>query len=288
MNNKTSTGGNPPAPSNPLSKDILHLSHREKGEFWKAEVLWEDEFILVIDKPPGLWVRPNPYDQDQICLQDLLQFGIDNQVGWAKSRACTWLAPVHDLDQEASGILVLARDKQTRNRLKDHFHQEQKTLVFQALVQGVVEEDQFSIDLKIAPRKYLPWLSTANPVLGKKSITNVRVLERFNRYTLLECSPLTWQHHQIRVHLAKRGHSLVGDKHYSGLPLWLSKIKKNYRTSKNKEERPLLDRPALHATSIQLPVASVNPQTTAESGSFVVIESQLAKDLKVAMKFLSR
>jgi len=117
-----------------------------------------------------------------------------------------------------------------------------------------------------------------DPKNGKKSKTQFEVLEIFSGWMLLRCLPLIERAHQIRVHLRHAGFPIVGDGLYGGKPLWLSRIKPNYRLKPGKEERPLLSRVALHAESLEL----THPVTTEP----LTITADLPKDFKVALKYL--
>ena len=117
---------------------------------------------------------------------------------------------------------------------------------------------------------------------GKKSKTRFEVLETFPRcgYALLKCEPLIGRTHQIRAHLRYAGFPVVGDELYGGKPLWLSRLKPNYRLKPGHEERPLLSRATVHAEELSLP----HPVT----GATVTITAPCPKDLKVAVKYLRR
>jgi 23S rRNA pseudouridine955/2504/2580 synthase len=106
------------------------------------------------------------------------------------------------------------------------------------------------------------------------------LLENFSRagYALLRAEPLAGRLHQVRVHASHVGLNIVGDELYGGKPLWLSRLKKDYRLKPGREERPLLARVTLHAEELSLP----HPVT----GETVTIKSEWPKDLKVALKFL--
>ena len=113
---------------------------------------------------------------------------------------------------------------------------------------------------------------------GKRSRTQFEVMERYSRWTLIRCRPLTGRTHQIRVHLSATGLPIVGDPLYGGKQLFLSTLKPDYRLKPNKTERALIDRTALHAETLSL----AHPVTGAE----VKITAPWPKDIRVAVKFL--
>jgi 23S rRNA-/tRNA-specific pseudouridylate synthase len=106
------------------------------------------------------------------------------------------------------------------------------------------------------------------------------VLERFPQYALLKCRPLSGRTHQVRAHLRHAGLPIVGDGPYGGAPLLLSRLKSSYRLKPGREERPLIDRVALHAEQLSV--------THPVSGVRVTIVAPWPKDLVVSVKYLRR
>jgi 23S rRNA-/tRNA-specific pseudouridylate synthase len=149
-----------------------------------------------------------------------------------------------------------------------------------ALVRGEPLENRFEVDAKIAPHPVKLDLMRVDSKEGKQAKTKFEVLENFPRfgYVLLKCEPLTERTHQIRVHASHVGLKMVGDELYGGKPLWLSRLKSDYRLKEGKTERPLISRVALHAEELQLPHPFTNETVT--------IKSEWPKDLKVAVKYL--
>jgi 23S rRNA-/tRNA-specific pseudouridylate synthase len=141
-------------------------------------------------------------------------------------------------------------------------------------------ENQFEVDAPLAPHPLKLGAMRVDANEGKKSKTRFTVLENFPRhgYALLQCEPLTTRTHQIRVHLRCADLTVVGDDIYGGKPLWLSRLKQDYRLKPGREERPLISRVALHAEELSLP----HPVTK----ETVTIKSELPKDFKVALKYL--
>jgi 23S rRNA-/tRNA-specific pseudouridylate synthase len=109
-------------------------------------------------------------------------------------------------------------------------------------------------------------------------MTKFSVMEKFSKWTLIRCEPLTGRTHQIRIHLRHAGVPIVGDELYGGKALWLSRLKPNYRLKPGKEERPLISRVALHAEQLEL-THPVTNQT-------ISITAPWPKDLTVAVKYL--
>ena len=259
---------------------VIKLSSPATRGFWEIPVLFEDECLLALDKPAGLPASPDRYDPDSPNLIKLLHAGIERNAPWAKERRLTYLMNAHRLDVETSGVILLAKNKPALIALANLFGSDKPVQNCVALIQGATEEDRFEVELKLAPHPVEVGLMRADTKSGKRSRTIFEVLERFSGYTLLKCRPLTSRTHQIRAHLRHAGFPIVGDELYGGKPLWLSRIKPNYRLKPGHEERPLISRAALHAAELQLP----HPVT----GEGVTIHSEWPKDMKVAVKYLRR
>ncbi len=149
----------------------------------------------------------------------------------------------------------LLKTKQRFIALANLFSAEKARLKYLALVSGEPLENQFEINAKLSPHPVQPGLMRVDQQDGKQATTKVEVLESFPRhgYALLQCTALIERAHQLRVHLPHIGLKLVGDKLYGGKPLWLSRLKKDFRLKPGREERALISRAALHAQELILP-----------------------------------
>ncbi|MGO8837316.1 MAG: RluA family pseudouridine synthase [Limisphaerales bacterium] len=256
----------------------VKLSSPATHEFWEIPVLFEDEHLLALDKPAGLLTSPDCGDPLRPNLMQLLHTAIAGGKPWARERGLDYLMNAHRLDGEISGVLLLAKNKPALVALANLFGSEKPVRKHVALVQGRPQEDRFEIDAKLGPHPVQTGLMHVDPKNGKKSKTRFEVLENFSGWTLLKCEPLIGRTQQIRVHLRHAGLPIVGDEPYGGKPLWLSRLKPDYRLKPGHEERPLLSRVALHAEAVSLahPVA----------GTTVTITAPWPKDLKVAVKYL--
>jgi len=257
---------------------VIKLSSPATHEFWEIPVVFEDEHLLALDKPAGLLTSPDRYDPLRPNLMKLLHTAIAAGKPWVRERRLEYLMNAHRLDFETSGVILLAKSKSVLIALADLFGSEKPVKQYVALAQGRPAKDQFAVDAKLAPHPVRIGLMRVDPKNGKKSTTRFSVQERFDGWTLLRCEPLTGRTHQIRVHLRHAGLPLVGDALYGGKPLWLSRLKRDYRLKPGHEERPLLSRVALHAEELSL----AHPVT----GATVTISAPWPKDLKVAVKYL--
>ena len=256
----------------------IKLSSPATREFWEIPVLFEDGHLLALDKPAGLLVSPDRYDPQRPNLMKLLHTAIAGAKPWARERGLDYLMNAHRLDFELSGVILLAKNKPALIALANLFGSEKPVKKFTALVSGEPPENQFAVDAKLAPHPVRPGFMHVDPANGKKSKTRFEVLEKFSGYALLKCEPLTSHTHQIRVHLCHAGMPIVGDKLYGGKPLWLSRLKPDYRLKPGHEERPLISRVALHLEELSLS----HPVTDAT----LTITAPWPKDLRVAVKYL--
>ncbi|HTQ51183.1 MAG TPA: RluA family pseudouridine synthase [Candidatus Acidoferrales bacterium] len=257
---------------------VIKLSSPATREFWEIPVLFEDDHLLALDKPAGLLNSPDRYEPHRPNLMKLLHAGIADGKPWARERHLAYLMYAHRLDFETSGVLLLAKSKPALVALANLFGSEKPLKQYVALAQGTPAKDKFEVEAKLAPHPLKIGLTRVDPKNGKKAGTRFEALEKFSGYTLLRCEPLTGRSHQIRVHLRHVGLPIVGDGLYGGKPLWLSRLKRDYRLKPGREERPLLSRVALHAEMLTLP----HPIT----GRTVTITAPWPKDLKVAVKYL--
>ncbi len=263
-------------------ENVIKLSSPATQQFWEISVLFEDESLLAIDKPAGLAtvLEPPESESEQPTLMALLHSAIREGKPWVRERGLTFLANVHRLDREVSGVLLLAKSKEISSNLANTFGSEKVRHRYLALVQGVPKQEQLEITHKLAPHPAQPGRVHVDARNGKRSHTHVEIQERFDGWTLLRCDAVTNRPHQLRVHLRYMGLPLVGDSLYGGRALLLSRLKKDYRLKPNQKERPLLGRPALHSESLSFlhPVHAGN----------VTVACALPKDFEVTLKYLRR
>jgi RluA family pseudouridine synthase len=242
--------------------------------------LFEDEHLLALDKPAGLLTSADREAPERPNLMALLHAGIAEAKPWAKERGLSYLMNSHRVDGEASGVLLLAKTKPTLIQLANMFSSERAARKYEALVKGEPAADHFESDVKLGSQPGNAAIVRVDPREGKQARTIFKVRERFDGWTLLECRPVAERTHQIRVHLRALGLPIVADGLYGGKPLWLSRLKPNYRLKPEKIERPLVSRLALHAEELSL----AHPVT----GATVTITAPLPKDLMVGLKYLRR
>ena len=256
----------------------VKLSSPATREFWEIPVLFEDAHLLVLEKPSGLHLMPDADQPQRPSLMKLMHEGIAAGKPWARERQLDYLSHVHRLDAEVSGVLILAKTKAAQAGLADLFGTERPVRHYVALAWGQPPEARFEVEAKLSPHPVKAGQMYVDPLAGKKSQTQFERLEQFSDWVLLRCSPLTERPHQVRVHLKHAGFTAVGDDLYGGKKLWLSRMKRDFRLKPNREERPLMARPAVHLEELTLP----HPVT----GESLTFKSEWPKDLRVAVKFL--
>ncbi len=252
----------------------------------RVPILYEDDDLLVADKPAGLAVEPERWRRDAGCLSGVLiaeaadrEGGLDEE-GRPVAGALGWRPRlVHRIDKETSGCVLVAKHLEAERALRRAFEEGRVEKSYLALVEGDwYEEEPRVIDEPIAvgPRR------SGRMVVGrggKPSRTRITPEERFRGFTLLRAQPLTGRTHQIRVHLADAGFPLVVDALYGRRDaLCLSEFKRGYRPKRGAVERPLLARLALHAWRITFPAlgSPAQPPRT--------VEAPLPSDLQRVLK----
>jgi RluA family pseudouridine synthase len=249
--------------------------------FPAVEILYQDEAMLALNKPPGLLVAPDRWDKKKENVMGLARAAIGRRDAWTVSSKIDYLAHVHRLDQSTSGVLLLAKSKSALSALSRQFQEQKTAKVYVALVRGSLAEDSVLIAKPIAPHGGRPGLSIINMRWGKKAETLLTTRERYRRHSLIRAEPRTARLHQVRVHLRAADCALVADADYGDrTPLMLSDIKPGYKKSGSVVETPLLARPALHAESLTV----VSPAT----GEAIVLSAPWPKDLELAVKYLRK
>jgi 23S rRNA pseudouridine1911/1915/1917 synthase len=182
-------------------------------------ILYEDENVLVLDKPAGIVVFPEKVGEEKTLIDHLLEkFSSLKNTGQTPRYGI-----VHRLDKDTSGILLIAKNNQTLDFLQKQFQSGKVVKKYLALVAGTISSDAGVVESLIGrsprdKRKQKVYLLGDPEVQRKKlrkAITEYKVLQKFKNYTLIEASPKTGRKHQIRAHFSYLSHPIAGDKLYS-------------------------------------------------------------------------
>jgi 23S rRNA pseudouridine1911/1915/1917 synthase len=228
------------------------------------DVLFEDDAIIVINKPPDLPVHP-PRAGRGGTLANALLFHVN------KLSRPDPIRPgiVHRLDADTSGVIVCAKDESAHFKLAKQFEQRTVEKEYIAIARGRMKEATGTIDKPIGRHPDHYEMQRVHPD-GKPAVTAWEVLETFKRFTLLRLKPKSGRTHQLRVHLAAINHPIVGDRLYSKRPpLTLSEVQGGEAAP---GETPLIARQALHAAKLNFD----HPRT----GERVTFEAPLPEDMQ--------
>jgi 23S rRNA pseudouridine1911/1915/1917 synthase len=177
------------------------------------DIVFEDESLLVINKPPGLVVHPG-HGNYTGTLVNALAFHFENLPKNSSDRP----GLVHRIDKNTSGLLVVAKTEQAMTHLAKQFEDKTTEREYIALVWGNVKEDEGTIVGNIARhvKDRMQMAVFPDGETGKHAVTHFKVLERFGYVTLVSCKLETGRTHQIRVHMKYIGHTLFNDERYGG------------------------------------------------------------------------
>jgi 23S rRNA pseudouridine1911/1915/1917 synthase len=222
-------------------------------------IVYEDDDIVVVDKPVGVAAHPSVGWDGPTVLGALAASGISVATAGAAERA----GIVHRLDVGTSGLMVVARSDRTYSELKRQFHDREVSKIYHAVVQGHPDPLSGTIDAPIGRHPGSAW-KFAVTADGKPSVTHYETLEAFPAASLLEIHLETGRTHQIRVHMAAQRHPCVGDTMYGADPTLSARLG--------------LTRQWLHAMRLGF----THPGT----GEWIEFESEYPEDLQHALDIL--
>ncbi|RZJ34456.1 MAG: RluA family pseudouridine synthase [Flavobacterium sp.] len=202
----------------PLDVVRILLAHppfenRVDPEDIPLDIVYEDEVLLVINKPAGLVVHPG-HGNYTGTLVNALAFHFDNLPLNSSLRP----GLVHRIDKNTSGLLVIAKTEEAMTHLAKQFEAKTSEREYVALVWGNIKEDEGTITGNIARhiKDRMQMAVFQDESVGKHAVTHYKVLERFGYVTLVSCTLETGRTHQIRVHMKYIGHTLFNDERYGG------------------------------------------------------------------------
>eukprot|EP00192_Tetraselmis_astigmatica_P011976 CAMPEP_0117689708 /NCGR_PEP_ID=MMETSP0804-20121206/24669_1 /TAXON_ID=1074897 /ORGANISM="Tetraselmis astigmatica, Strain CCMP880" /LENGTH=418 /DNA_ID=CAMNT_0005502569 /DNA_START=9 /DNA_END=1266 /DNA_ORIENTATION=- len=276
---------------------------------WRERVLYEDDVLLVVDKPPGFTSLPSDNDNGRSVLSQVERWLRDRvataalplQASGAR-RLTARLLPLHRLDKDTSGVLLFCKQKWAVAGISEQFRSQRVSKKYLALLSGCLSAPPRSTAVSRAPHQELMWrdtllmrkgkasvvrasdikdhgISTSSPAL-KEAVTNVRVLKVFPmaEATLVEFAPKTGRTHQLRVQSQSRGHPLLGDPIY-GPPYSAAR-----RRSQAGGEAVAAYRLALHCSSMELQ----HPVPPSKGSRGLSFEAPLPADVRELLAALER
>ncbi len=234
-------------------------SEKVKPQNLPLDIIYEDQDIIVVNKQAGMVVHPGPGHPDNTLVNGLLY----HCQSLAKVGEPSRPGIVHRLDKGTSGVMVVAKTNQSYQKLVKQFKERMVSKTYFAIVHGGFEEKEGLIDMPIGRDRIHRKKMTVTSKNGKPSVTEFIVKKVIDGYSLLEITPETGRTHQIRVHLARIGHPILGDSKYG-----------------RKSEKLAVERFMLHASSIKFK----HPTTRRK----VEFKAPLPSDFKLALNSLSK
>lgn len=186
------------------------------------------------------------------------------------------LSACHRLDKETSGCLLYAKNAEAYRKAAMQFEKREINKKYHAFVQGVHSFNHKEVDLPI--RALAKGGVTTDLFKGKPALTFFDTVKSYRTHSLVACQPITGRMHQIRVHLSKLEAPIINDVLYGGQPLYLSALKRNYNLKKWEDEKPLIQRFALHAFQLEFYTFEQRIQ----------VEAPYPKDLRALQRQLDR
>ncbi|WP_093025665.1 RluA family pseudouridine synthase [Pustulibacterium marinum] len=232
------------------------------------DIVYEDETLLVVNKPAGMVVHPGHGNYSGTLINALI-YHFDNLPLNSNERP----GLVHRIDKDTSGLLVIAKTENALNHLSKQFFDKTSEREYVALVWGNVEEEEGTVEGHIGrhPKNRLQMAVFPDGDQGKEAVTHYKVLERLGYVTLISCKLETGRTHQIRVHMKHIGHTLFNDERYGG-----ERILKGTTFTKYKQfvenSFKVLPRQALHAKTLGFE----HPVT----GEFLRFNTEIPEDMQ--------
>jgi 23S rRNA pseudouridine1911/1915/1917 synthase len=234
---------------------------------YNPDIIFENDSFVAINKPAGLLSIPDR-EQTQTSLKDILleKYGS--------------IFTVHRLDKDTSGIILFAKTEAAHKYFSRLFEERKIEKYYMGLVHGIPAIKKGTIDAPIAEHGVQKGLMVVHH-RGKHSITDYEVIQEHKVFSLVQFQLHTGRTHQIRVHSRNMGHPLACDELYGdGKPVLLSSIKKKYKLSQHdEEERPMLNRLALHSYRLKF---------TDAYGKLIDLEAELPKDIRALLQQLKK
>lgn len=259
-------------PNDYVTVKFEHPTHEQLlvAEDIPIDIVYEDDDVLVVNKPAGMVVHPGHGNYSGTLINGLI-YHFENLPNNSSNRP----GLVHRIDKDTTGLLVVAKTELAMTHLSNQFAKKTSEREYIALVWGNVEEDEGTIEGNIGRHPKNRLQNTVyegeDAYKGKSAVTHYKVIERFGYVTLVSCRLETGRTHQIRVHMKHIGHTLFNDERYGG-----EKILKGTTFTKYKQFISncfkILPRQALHAKSLGFE----HPNT----GKFLRFTTEIPEDIQ--------
>ncbi|MBU2541018.1 MAG: RluA family pseudouridine synthase [Candidatus Omnitrophica bacterium] len=196
-------------------KVCVEIPQKEKScleaYYMPLNIIYEDDSLLVVDKPTGLSVHPGAGNRNRTLVNVLLSY----------TQRLSDVDPkrpgiVHRLDKDTSGLLIIARNNQVHLNLTRQFKDRSVKKTYLAIVEGKVQFDEGLVDAPVGPDPRRRKFMKVNFAHKRQAQTTYKVLKRLRNFSVVELSPITGRTHQLRVHMKYLGHPILGDEKYSG------------------------------------------------------------------------
>ena len=269
-------------PSKKIStNDILELiiSEPKKASLkpykYKLDIIFEDEDLIVLNKPAGIVIHPGAGNFDNTIVNALIYYN-KNSLSNIGDKYRPGI--VHRIDKNTSGLVVIAKNNQAHEHLSNQFSKHTITRIYQLMIWGKLRPSKGRIETLITRSSKNRQMMEVSRTKGKRAITNYKTIEIFENnniptLSLIDCKLETGRTHQIRVHMSHLGHSIVGDDKYK------KKFKKIKNIDPQLEEKIInLNRQFLHAKTIGF----IHPKKNKE----MIFHSILPQELEIILKIL--
>ena len=243
---------------------------------FKLEIVYEDDDLLVINKPAGIIMHPGAGNYDETIVNALMHYSNKDSLSTVGDELRPGI--VHRIDKDTSGLIVIAKNNETHENLSHQFSEHSITRVYQLLIWGKLRPSSGKIDTFITRSSKNRQMMEVSSSKGKRAITNYKTIEVFENdktptLSFVECRLETGRTHQIRVHMTHMGNSIMGD----------GKYKKKYKKLKNIDTNLenlicKLNRQFLHAQTLGF----IHPKTNEE----MVFTSILPQELENILTLL--
>ena len=243
-----------------------------KAENIPLNIVYEDDEVLVINKPPNMVVHPGVGNHSGTLLNGVAYHLLQQNPNLHDDELPRY-GLVHRIDKNTTGLIVLAKTADAAAHLAKQFAAHTVKRKYEALVWGNIEANEGTVNAHIARHQQYRKTFTPYPDgdIGKHAITHYKVIERFNYVTLVECVLETGRTHQIRVHMKYIGHTLFNDWEYGGDKILKGTIYTKYKQFVD-NCFTICPRCALHAKTLGF----IHPKTNKE----ILFESELPQDMQ--------